>query len=487
MSSQPVVSYKYCKGNASWGTHSLDVEFDFTFGKRTEIRFAFKDIAAAAANAEVLALYTVYRSNQSSIESLRLEATTPEGHRLRTESLYLTAASLYSGQTGTHLKFEGSAGTVNIIFRDCAAAEDRGRIVFHTQGQRAFGPGVTATCDLGTVSVRGDPSPDDFNELTGCVIFDAERLRKVDLMGWAGRCENRFDLLLEVFSIGEGRRIRWGLKNTYFGSELMHVRLVSLGKADKPFQPMFPYLNLRPVLEFALNNYTRELRDTLGIQYAVAWFLMAHAYTEVRYVAGMTAIEHLVSKYIEAHVPKGRRGILSKAVAQPVRRALRETLDKSIGSLKGKGVLRHEDEQRARPLLEDAVNNVNKKPLRVQLRDMLAFYGVPLDGLDEHLDRMVRARNDIVHRGFHESGEGDDRLRFLEDVLRELLKRIFLQILGYRGRYDTWFRQHAYVEFQPGKPQASLTKPFPWWQRFLFAFPFIGRRLRHVGQYVSPD
>jgi hypothetical protein len=159
VSSKPFASYKGCKGRASWGTHSLDVEFDFTFGQRAEIRFAFKDIAAAA-NAEVFALYTIYQSNKSSIELLRLEATTPEGQRLRTESLYLTAASLNSGQTGTHLKFEGSAGAVDITFMDCDAAEDRGRVAFYTQGQRAFGPGVTATCDLGTVSVQGDHSPD---------------------------------------------------------------------------------------------------------------------------------------------------------------------------------------------------------------------------------------------------------------------------------------------------------------------------------------
>jgi hypothetical protein len=337
------------------------------------------------------------------------------------------------------------------------------------------------------MSTRERLRPDDFSALTGCVIFDAERLKKVELLGWAVKCESRFDLLLEVFSIGEGRRIRWGVKEVYFGSELMQVELVSLGTADKPFQPMFPHLNLRPVLEFALKNYTKELRDASGMQYAVAWFLMAHAYTEVRYVAGMTAIEHLVSKHIEGHVPKGRRGILSKAAARSVRKTLREALDKSIDYLKKKGSLPHEEELRARLLLENAVSNVNKKPLRVQLRAMLAFYGVPLDGLEEHLDRMVSARNDIVHRGFHESGESDDRLRFLEDVLRELLKRIFLQILGYQGRYDTWFREHAYVEFQPGKPQASSTKLFPWWQRFLFAIPLVGGRLRQVGRYVSPD
>ena len=169
MSGKPFASWKDCRGAVSWGSHSLDVEFDLAFGQTTEITFTFKDIAAAG-SAGVLDLYNVYNAKTSSVEVLDLEATTPDGHQLKTDSLYLTAASLNANQDGTHLTFMGSAGFVEIEFTQAECeVEDRGRVAFYTQGQRAFGPGVTGTCELGTVSVQGDHSPDDFSQLTVAV------------------------------------------------------------------------------------------------------------------------------------------------------------------------------------------------------------------------------------------------------------------------------------------------------------------------------
>lgn len=476
MSSRPFASWKECRGVVSWGEQSLDVEFDFTFGQTTGITFVFRDLVAAG-NAGVIALYALYKA--SSVEFLDLEATTTDGYQVRTDSLYLTAASLNGDQAGTHLTLRGSAASVKVECTQLAYdVEDRGRIVFLTQGQRAYGPDVTETCKLGTVYVQGDHNPKDFSKLTGCIVVDNECIEKVRLECWAAKCEELVDLLLDVFSIGEGRRIRWGALQVYFGSQIVRAELRSLGTADKPFEPMFSHMNLRPVLRFALENYSKELRDTFGIKFAVEWFLMAHAYREVRYIAGMTAIEHLVFKYLETHVPKGQRGILRKSDARPIRKALQSSLGKSVGILKKKGHLLPEAEPRVRPLLEDAVNNVNKKPLRVELREMLSCYGVPLDGLEEHLDRMVRVRNDVVHRGFHAPSKGDASLRFYESVLRELLKRIFLQLLGYNGQYCTWFTKQTFAEFQPGKARPVPAKAYTWWQRILCALPGFGRRFR---------
>jgi len=70
---------------------------------------------------------------------------------------------------------------------------------------------------------------------------------------------------------------------------------------------------------------------------------------------------------------------------------------------------------------------------------MLDYYGVFYEDIKAYLPKVVRMRNNVVHRGLFkadQSGE-DDEVAKLRNVLEELLVRVFLTLLDYRGRYSS--------------------------------------------------
>ena len=83
-------------------------------------------------------------------------------------------------------------------------------------------------------------------------------------------------------------------------------------------------------------------------------------------------------------------------------------------------------------------------------------YRVPSDGLVEFIPNLIKVRNKIVHKGFHERSTDNKSLSTYLSAAEELLRRIFLSLLDYEGDYHTYF---GIVDFRPFKKlPANVTR-----------------------------
>jgi len=74
---------------------------------------------------------------------------------------------------------------------------------------------------------------------------------------------------------------------------------------------------------------------------------------------------------------------------------------------------------------------------------------LPLANIDlRQIKHAIDARNLVVHRGLFRS-EKERRLHEYVVLLRELLKRIFLTLLGYKGQYFSLLNGPQWLRFPP--------------------------------------
>jgi hypothetical protein len=87
--------------------------------------------------------------------------------------------------------------------------------------------------------------------------------------------------------------------------------------------------------------------------------------------------------------------------------------------------------------LIQSLSDINRRSFRRNLVDMLDDYGVFIEDVEGDLRRAVDLRNEVVHRGLLPYGEGPEggEAERSTNVIEELLVRIFLTLLDYRGHY----------------------------------------------------
>lgn len=248
-----------------------------------------------------------------------------------------------------------------------------------------------------------------------------------------------------MLSFANGRFLQTNLIRVVQDEQLNSITLYNKTSHTEPYKPTFSHLNLQPFVKTGLEKYDQTFIEKTGFNIALEWFLMPHRYNESRYLAQMTALEHLIHVYVE-HQPSNR--IFRKAeFKKQLRPALEKTIKDIIPQLNGYSSNREHYET----LLEDLkrrIGDLNRRSLWLNLNSMLSIYRVPLDGLNEVLPELIKIRNQIVHRGFHEQSSEQKSLRKYLSALEELLKRIFLSLLDFRGQRRTFFNEIEFKDFE---------------------------------------
>lgn len=247
-------------------------------------------------------------------------------------------------------------------------------------------------------------------------------------------------LILDVLSLAEGRFMDWSIRRIIIGDKICSARLCGPRGTTEPQFPVFSYLNLGPILKIALEKYTRQLCHETGIDLAIEWFLMHPRYSELRFITGMTALEHMIHVFSERN-PLG--SLLPKATfKQSVRPHVESALRIAMAALPNGGNLTQEVE-----IMLNKLGDLNRWPLQENLKKMLQCYDVPFRDLAGEIPKLIKLRNDIVHIGHQPTLPGSSGLNYSNAVLRELLTRIFLTLLGYEGQYQSFLSGPAWVSF----------------------------------------
>jgi len=281
---------------------------------------------------------------------------------------------------------------------------------------------------LGQVAISGEVSlTTPIDERVGVVVVQAAKQRtKFDV--WLPACDQLVSKVLLTLSLAHGYRLSWELQKVFVHGSLCLVRARPQSLPVSMRAAVFHYLDLQPALNLAVHNYTEELDEETGLGVALTWFLGVAQYAEAQFLQMMCALEHLVDVYRSTQPTSAVVGKLL------FKKKIRPELASKLESMAS-----DEPEFTSSQLaaLKRALGNLNRKSAFQGVIDMLDYYGVFYEDIEAYLPKVVGMRNNVVHRGLFkadQSGE-DDEVAKLRNVLEELLVRVFLTLLDYRGRY----------------------------------------------------
>ena len=310
------------------------------------------------------------------------------------------------------------------------------------KGVQCF-PAPLAECRLGRVAMAGPADLKDADKITGHFLIEAAD--GIDHgAAWRAEAEELLQHLRRMMSFASGV-ILLNPVTEFFEADRVEVRCRSQVRQNHPSMRVFHYLNFEPIFEASVRSFDSPRFRPRDLLVALEWFAMPTTYNEVRLFNMMTALENLTDVFL---TPAERRTLGAhqfKKLEKKLRAAIKDSStpwsDGAADSLLAK------------------LGELKRKPLREKLALLFEKWTVPLDGINEEdIQTVIKARNDIVHSGFHDYADDAPDLWHKFTVARELFVRLMLAALDYRGQYISMIGEHRLTTFPPEATPTSATQ-----------------------------
>lgn len=435
-----------CSGQLCWQENVLNMDFDLSCAKDGEIKLKLKDIPFGK---DVLWLHELFHRKDRYFEFSQLKGSDGKGNSITSNSVVLNSLRNRSDKSGSWICPEGTCMQLRLD-SDKPVTYEAAEVLLHYRllGFKCFGR-LSGTSDFGAIKVAGSTKIKNYEEVTGILTIKKESEPNFNVADWIETCDKSVRSILDILSLANDRYIAWTSRATFHNKSWVSSLFIGPRRAGIPFHPLFTYLNLQPILNLALTNYSEEIKQKTGLDVAIEWYLIKSTYAEVQFLTAMTALEHLVYIYAEQ---KERSTIFENEIFEDIiRPQIEKALDNSLQIL-----LEEENNAKKRKLLEKQIKSAKSKILEINrysfkrnLRAFLKEYKVHLGGIDSEIEQLVDVRNKIVHRGLYISEEVSQSINDHLAVLRELLTRIFLSLLQYNGEYQSFLNGPEWKQYTP--------------------------------------
>jgi hypothetical protein len=404
-------------------------------------------------SAETSRIYDAFNSPNIYATRLSLSGKSYDGIIFSSDQLYVVGVQLNFSE-GEKLSLLITAKCAELLAsmpnRDFLTPyTNKGALYYDILGFRCV-RSINVIADVGKIKATGKPEINDFDMITGAIIIKAERSSPI--MEWIWRANQQVDLILDIFSLAGGRYLDWARRSIFMGDQWVQTLFKSPVRRGKPVMPVFHYLNMQPILDIAIKNYNKQIKQETGFGIALEQFLISSLYIESQFTTNFMALEHFVNSYVRQ---SGEQTILhnnefNDFVMPEIKKALKESkenIKKNREALEVKG----NSLKKAFQAMEGKIKELNRYTF---VRNMWKFINeikVPLDGLlKEEIEKVVQTRHTLIHSGSSTSRpiKEDENQRGLL-LLRELLTRIFLTLLKYEGNYNSFLHGHQYTQFPP--------------------------------------
>lgn len=213
------------------------------------------------------------------------------------------------------------------------------------------------------------------------------------------------------------------------------------------FRPLIPAESLATFVQETLENLKRQ-GESWDLGHAIDHYVQAMSLRSVwsQAVGFFTALETLKNAFLR-EPGKDKLGYLvppGKFKEKEIVNEVIELLDERLAIFKD---LPDEDRQALEESLKSKVGSLNGRAYKLVLRDMFRELEVPVD--DSELKRLVKLRNEIIHRGSPDYRKSPWKTPSEASTwaarFAGLVERTILAILGYREdfeRYDQVVRPH---------------------------------------------
>jgi hypothetical protein len=298
---------------------------------------------------------------------------------------------------------------------------------------------LQAPCPLGVISMSGAGQLDDPDRIAGVIEIKGDKAPD-DVETWLAAAENLAWHIRSIMSFAAAVTLRAPLSEVIHGATTI-VSCRSQVRQIRSTMRNFDKLNLQPIFDAAVQSHFEPTAELDGIGMAIEWIAQESTYNEIRLFSAMTALEHLIN----LHLSEADKQVMVKERFSDLRQNLLKTLES----------MRNEENSDAFDEIESKLGDINRRSLRRKLDILIKKWAVPLEGIGEtRLRDAVYARNRVVHTGQHH----DESLWPHVTVIRELMVRIILTALRFKGQYATYLDGARYVEFPPSGTGGGFTR-----------------------------
>lgn len=447
----PLAAWPSCSGRLSFGGSAVDVECAIEFTSEGEIHISPSDIPLHRRDGWLLD--AAFSDNGEFLRLFDLAVRTSDGDSLGSDSVYVVSAGTPSTATGTGLRLQCRASTLDLVAARTtpAVGDAEHQLLYHTVGMLGFG-NLRRTCEEGEVIVGGPHEEPSETVLSGYIQF--RRAAIGDLAAWFAECDARTLSILRVMSFGLGRPVDWAVREHWAANERVGSRFFATGKPLPIADAAFSHLSLEPVLDLALAHHDALRHPTLGLGEAIDWLVPWHVLAEIRLLTAATAFEGLLAGH-----QRGAGGLVARDVfrnhirprieaaltAPEVRRAIAEDLRADAQSDAVEAVLAE---------MGTKIAGMNQRSLATKLQDFLAYYDVPLDDLPVSVPELLKTRNRVVHGADTSSDDPQGTVTARARMMREVLRRTILAMLRYSGQFQSHLNGPRWVPFR-GPPNRT--------------------------------
>ena len=334
-------------------------------------------------------------------EEFSLECETSDGKRLTSDSVYLT---------GGNSKLLTREASLRMTASD---THDRPLLCFWLLGFECF-PSVHVVAELGSIGVNGATRTTATDEITGWIT--AQGLDGRPPMNWRESAEHMLKHLCSVLGFARGAPLPAPMSG-FFEGDTLEMTFHETGGGYAPLMPPLPHLNLRPIVETAVKNIKAVDAQRDAFEMAVGWLLVPTTFDEVRFLAGMTALESLASRLLK----NPQKRILGSSASEKFAQRVRALVDKQ------------DFDDSTKAAIKDKIPELNRRSFIKKIRALLEQQQVARTSIDDtELDHLVKLRNPIVHEGT--APENEDLWPSIL-IIREILVRLIFSMLQFDGTY----------------------------------------------------
>ncbi|UPK33101.1 hypothetical protein IVB18_33430 [Bradyrhizobium sp. 186] len=377
-----------------------------------ELKFDVEPLLFEGQQSALLKLMQTLGKSGTEIAEFGLECSSESGKQLKSERVFLAG---YSHKSGI---LEISLEAYEAELRIQASQPSPPTLQFRLRGIRSFGPGLNGTTRLGKVYARGMTEVSGPYAITGHLTVRAPEGELP--ANWHGEANDLLLHLRMALSFANGGHLSSPIVE-YWVNDTLTVTFCRTGSSGTSELPVQHFLNLQPFFYSVAANFDAARHNRDALANAIGWLHVETTHDEVRFLSGMTALEHLASH----HLPEQSRQLIAAPDFEKLRSEIEALLEQSA-------YLSDDVKQALKVRLE----GLNRQSLVQNIRALFDLWGVSkTDITNKMLRRLVTTRNDIVHRGI-----ATDRktLWDLIVIVREINARLIFALLKFEGNYECY-------------------------------------------------
>ncbi len=421
-----------CDGALSWSAHTLPVHFslkiDAQGGEHNVITLEVDKVGDSTA---ALALLR-WHGERRSPDHLTLVGRSPAGHDISAPAVWTRHVS-FPGP----MRIELTCFEVVVLFPFDAATPAQGSEQPDTNESTAGDLAAVAEYWVhGLTTTHSVAAEFDFGRVAIC-----NGLVRVSLSSQEGGdpfevADSGVERALAMLAFGLGTSLRWHTRQRMDAGRCECLLRTTPASAPSHHAPLHPHI-LREFVVGHADAFSTEALNRSGLDVAIRWSLARPAYDEQRFMAYMTALEHLADCFVASE----DSGLLTHATFNRLKKRLTATIDEE--QREADATLGSPDTPEQWAELRANLKFLNHGSLRRRTEKMLAHYGVPMESLSQWTEA-IAIRNKLVHKGAVDDYETFYRL---ESLIRELVVRVVFSVVGYVGQYRSWLAGHEWRAF----------------------------------------